>query len=102
MPKMPLIGDRIKVGRCYGMTIGGKLIIAKVIQIYPLDIGVSPKLDSVRDRKSPSRENIVRWAWRDAAAGHGKWTESPGWLLPAFAFAAETEVACGSSKFGYP
>ena len=96
---MPLIGDRIKVGRCYQMTIGGKLIIAKVIQIYPLDVSVSPKLDG--DRKSPSRENIVRWAWRDAADGHGKWTESPGWLLPAFAFAVETEVACDRSNFGY-
>ena len=29
---MPLIEDRIKVGRCYRMTIGGKLIVAKVIQ----------------------------------------------------------------------
>ena len=82
--KMPLIEDRIKAGRCYGMTIGGKLIVAKVIQIYPLDIGV---------RKNPVKENVVRWAWRDAA-GSGKWTESPGWLLPAFAFAAENEMAC--------
>jgi hypothetical protein len=40
MPNMPLMEDHIKVGRCYGMTIGGKLIVAKVIQIYPLDIGV--------------------------------------------------------------
>ena len=44
---MPLIEDRIKVGRCYRMTIGGKLIVAKVIQIYPLDIGV---------RKNPVKE----------------------------------------------
>lgn len=51
MPKMPLIEDRIKVGRCYRMTIGGKLIVAKVIQIYPLDIGV---------RKNPMKENVVR------------------------------------------
>jgi hypothetical protein len=69
---MPLIEDRIKIGRCYGMTIGGKLIVARVIQIYPLDIGV---------RKNPVKENVVRWAWRDAA-GSGKWTESPGWLSP--------------------
>ena len=81
---MPLIEDRIKAGRCYGMTIGGKLIVAKVIQIYPLDIGVT---------KNPVKENVVRWAWRDAA-GLGKWTESPGWLLPAFAFAADNEMAC--------
>ena len=81
---MPLIEDRIQVGRCYGMTIGGKLIVAKVIQIYPLDIGV---------RKNAVKESVVRWAWRDAA-GSGKWTESPGWLLPAFAFAADNELAC--------
>ena len=74
---MPLIEDHIKIGRCYGMTIGGKRIVAKVIQIYPLDIGV---------RKNPVKENVVRWAWRDAASS-GVWTESPGWLLPAFAFA---------------
>ena len=74
---MPLIGDHIKVGRCYGMIIGGKLIIAKVIQIYPLDINVAPKLDGMRDRKFPSvTESIVRWAWRDAA-GSGKWRDSP-------------------------
>ena len=84
MRKMPLIEDCIKVGRCYGMTIGGKLIVAKVIQIYPLDIGVS---------KNPATENVVRWEWRDAA-GAGKWTESPGWLLPVFAFAADSEMAC--------
>jgi len=83
MPKMPLIENRIKVGRCYGMTV------AKVIQIYPLNIGV---------RKNPVRENVVRWAWRDAA-GSGKWTESPGWLLPAFAFAADNEMACDSFNF---
>jgi hypothetical protein len=82
--KMPLIEDRIRVGRCYRMTIGGKLIVAKVIQIYPLDIGV---------RKNPVKENVVRWAWRDAA-GLGRWKESPGWLLPAFAFAADNEMAC--------
>jgi hypothetical protein len=35
MLNMPLIEDRIQIGRCYGMTIGGKLIVAKVIQIYP-------------------------------------------------------------------
>jgi hypothetical protein len=84
MPNMPLMEDHIQVGRCYGMTIGGKLIVAKVIQIYPLDIGV---------RKNPVKENVVRWAWRDAA-GLGKWTESPGWLLPAFAFAADNEMVC--------
>ncbi|MGO9050278.1 MAG: hypothetical protein ACLQFW_25925 [Xanthobacteraceae bacterium] len=101
MPKMPLIGDHIKVGRCYGMIIGGKLIIAKVIQIYPLDINFAPKLDGMRDRKFPSvTESIVRWAWRDAA-GSGKWRESPGWLLPAFAFAAESEVACDGLKFDH-
>ena len=33
------------------MTIGGKLIVAKVIRIYPLDIGV---------RKNPVKENVVR------------------------------------------
>jgi hypothetical protein len=33
------------------MTIGGKLIVAKVTRIYPLDIGV---------RKSPVKENVVR------------------------------------------
>jgi hypothetical protein len=71
------------------MTIGGKLIVAKVIQIYPLDIGV---------RKNPMKENVVRWAWRDAA-GSGKWTESPGWLLPAFAFAADNEMACDGLNF---
>ena len=80
---MPLIENRIKVGRCYGMTV------AKVIQIYPLDIGV---------RKNPAKENVVRWAWRDAA-GAGKWTESPGWLLPAFAFAADNEMACDDFDF---
>jgi hypothetical protein len=89
MRRMPLIEDRIKIGRCYGMTIGGKLIVARVIQIYPLDIGV---------RKNPVKENVVRWAWRDAA-GSGKWTESPGWLLPAFAFAADDEMACDSFNF---
>src|SRR5689334_5177911 len=52
MAKMPLMEDRIKAGRFYGMTIGGKLIVAKVIQIYPLDIGV---------RKNPVKENVVRW-----------------------------------------
>jgi hypothetical protein len=98
MPKMPLMGDSIRVGRCYGMIIGGKLIVAKVIQIYPLDISVGPKPGSVHDRKSPVMENIVRWAWRDAA-GPGTWTESPGWLLPAFAFAVETEVACDGLNF---
>ena len=82
---MPLIEDRIKVGQCYGMTIGGKLIVAKVIQIYPLDIGV---------RKNPVKENVVR-----DAAGSGKWTESPGWLLPAFAFAADNEMACDGLNF---
>ena len=94
MPKMPLMEDRIKVGRCYGMTISGKPIVAKVIQIYPLDIGVGPNLNGLREkRKNPVKENVVRWAWRDAA-GSGKWRESPGWLLPAFAFATETEVTC--------
>ena len=83
MPKMPLIENRIKVGRCYGMTV------AKVIQIYPLNIGV---------KKNPVRENVVRWAWRDAA-GSGKWTESPGWLLPAFAFVADNEIACDDFNF---
>jgi hypothetical protein len=39
MLNMLLMEDHIQVGRCYGMTIGGKLIVAKVIQIYPLDIG---------------------------------------------------------------
>jgi len=75
------------------MIIGGKLIVAKVIQIYPLDIGLSSTPQGLRDRKLPVTENIVRWAWRDVASPL-KWTESPGWLLPAFAFAAETEVAC--------
>jgi hypothetical protein len=89
MLNMPLIEDRIQIGRCYGMTIGGKLIVAKVIQIYPLDIGL---------RKNPVKANVVRWAWRDAA-GSGKWTESPGWLLPAFAFAADTEIVCDSVSF---
>ena len=81
---MPLIGDHIKVGRCYGMIIGGKLIIAKVIQIYPLDINVAPKLDGMRDRKFPSvTESIVRWAWRDAA-GSGKWrTRRDGCFRPS-------------------
>ena len=88
MPKMPLIEDHIKVGRCYGMTIGGKLIVAKVIQIYPLDIGVT---------KNRLKENVVRWAWRDAAVS-GKWRDAPGWLLPAFAFATEAEVACDDSN----
>jgi hypothetical protein len=50
-PKMPLIEDRVKIGRCYGMTIGGKRIVPKVIQIYPLEIGV---------RKNPVKENVVR------------------------------------------
>jgi hypothetical protein len=91
---MPITGDRIKAGRCYGMTIGGKLIVAKVIEIYPLNIGAGSNLNGPRDRTtSPIAENVVRWAWRDAA-GSGKWMESPGWLLAAFAFAAETEVAC--------
>jgi len=54
-----------------------------------LDIGV---------RKNPMKENVVRWAWRDAA-GSGKWTESPGWLLPAFAFAADNEMACDGLNF---
>jgi hypothetical protein len=85
MLNMPLIEDRIQIGRCYGMT----MIVAKVIQIYPLDIGL---------RKNPVKENVVRWAWRDAA-GSGKWTESPGWLLPAFAFAADTEIVCDSVSF---
>jgi len=40
---------------------------------------------------NPVKENVVRWAWRDAAV-LGKWTESPGWLLPAFAFAADNEM----------
>jgi hypothetical protein len=71
------------------MTIGGKLIVAKVIQIYPLDIGVG---------KNPMKENVVRWAWRDAA-GSGKWTASPGWLLPVFAFAADNEMACDGLNF---
>jgi hypothetical protein len=84
MAEMPLMEDHIKAGRCYGMTIGGKLIVAKVIQIYPSDIGIG---------KNPVRENVVRWAWRDAT-GSGRWTESPGWLLPAFAFAADNEMAC--------
>jgi hypothetical protein len=86
---MPLIEDRIQVGRCDRMTIGGKLIVAKVIQIYPLDIGVG---------KNPMKENVVRWAWRDAA-GSGKWTASPGWLLPVFAFAADNEMACDGLNF---
>ena len=60
------------------------MIVAKVIQIYPLDIGV---------KKNPVKENVVRWAWKDAA-GSGRWIESPGWLLPAFAFAADNELAC--------
>ena len=59
------------------------------MQIYPLDIGV---------RKNPVKENVVRWAWRDAG-GSGKWTESPGWLLPAFAFAADNEMACDGLNF---
>jgi hypothetical protein len=75
------------------MTIGGKLIVAKVIEIYPLNIAAGPNLNSLRDRKSPIEDNVVRWAWRDAAHS-GKWMESPGWLLAAFAFAADTEVAC--------
>lgn len=86
---MPLIEDSIHVGRCYGMTIGGKLIVAKVIQIYPLDIGA---------RKNAVKDSVVRWVWRDAA-GAGKWTELPGWLLPAFAFAADNEIACDSGAF---
>ena len=83
---MPLIGDHIKVGRCYGMIIGGKLIIAKVIQIYPLDINVAPKLDGMRDRKFPSvTESIVRWAWRDAA-GSGKWRRLAGMAASGLRF----------------
>ena len=98
---MPLMADCIKVGCCYGMIIGGKLIVAKVIQIYPLEIGVTSTPEGLRDRKLPATENIVRWAWRDVASPL-KWTESPGWLLPAFAFAAETEVACDNRNFDRP
>jgi hypothetical protein len=65
---MPLLEDRIKVGRCYGMTISGKPVVAKVIRIYPLDIGVDSNLSGPRERKkNPVKENVVRWAWRDAA-----------------------------------
>ena len=53
MPKMPADKNRIKVGRCYRMTIGGKLIVAKVIQIYPLDIGIAEEPE----------EDVRRWAW---------------------------------------
>ena len=70
---MPLMADRIKVGCCYGMIIGGKLIVAKVIQIYPLEIGVSSTPEGLRDRKLPVTENIVRWAWRDVLVlGNGR------------------------------
>ena len=44
-PKMPLKGDQITVGHCYEMTIGGKPIIAKVLPIYPLEIGAASKLN---------------------------------------------------------
>jgi hypothetical protein len=94
---MPLLEDRIKVGRCYGMTISGKPIVAKVIRIYPLDTGGEPNLNGLGERKKNLvKENVVRWAWRDAAR-FGKWREAPGWLLPAFAFATEAEVACDDS-----
>jgi hypothetical protein len=95
---MPLLDDRIKDGRCYCMTINGKPIVAKVIRIYSLDIGVDTNLNGLRERKkNPVKENVVRWAWRDAAKS-GKWREAPGWLLPAFAFATEAEVVCDDSN----
>ena len=98
MLTMPLLEDRIKVGRCYRMTIRGKPIVAKVIRIYPLDIGVDSNLNGLRERKkNPMKESVVRWAWRDAARS-GIWRQAPGWLLPAFAFATEAEVACDDSN----
>jgi hypothetical protein len=71
MLNMPLIEDRIQIGRCYGMT----MIVAKVIQIYPLDIGL---------RKNPVKENVVRWAWRDAAGSESGRNRPGGYfrLLP--------------------
>jgi hypothetical protein len=87
-----MMGDQIKLGHCYRLRAGRRIIIARVLQISDAPI----RLTETPGKQSESftiSNKMVRFQWR--AAPKAAWLRRAQMLsLAIFALAAEMEVPC--------